>query len=609
MVKKIFRMLSEKNKKEIRELISFLRPLELKYEYEASTIQYVIEKVESFITRFDIPQPYKENLEKYIKSGWFPEKEARNNGFLVAENLEEYLKFITKIESKQSGLENLSDKDESKILISVLHFSDLHFGEYSALIDESRKSDFSNLFSNFKHKLNLIIDTYQINLIVISGDISSKNRLIPEEKISKWMKIKKSVKKKQETQPLDSEIPEYLLKFIDIFAFKNIPILLAKGNHDKNRGDNQNSDIFLTVFNKLRDHLNIKLSKDFEKNFISFFIEPNHKLLFFTIDTTFSLSPEGNWKDSNIDIATIDDFFKELKETHLNLKDYSIFLITHHPLAAIPNNKSVLAGLAERNINIVFSGHTHDKYCDPITIPDSTHVIHNYIAGSPTLSKEIRDEEKSWNLKSLQFNYYEVYDHSIQAYYYELDSNDLWRKHSLCHQEFDLSSSITQIEKNKTKKSEKFLKLAKLLDRLFYKRGETASAFVQAIINDEVLRDYFGISIKNPQSTNLANEKVYFLDGDYYIIPNSVTLRRIDVHPEIQLITKNNADDNNIKYKLLLESSFYSLKSSESKILPSKISSILSNTVDFKIIRKKSPTTFLILLSSALFLVINCISG
>jgi len=123
----------------------------------------------------------------------------------------------------------------------------------------------------------------------------------------------------------------------------------------------------------------------------------------------------------------------------------------------------------------------------------------------------------------------------------------LWKKHSLCHQELDLSSSITQIEKNKTKKSEKFLKLAKLLDRLFYKRGETASAFVQAIINDEELRDYFGISIKNPQSTNLANEKVFFLDGDYYIIPNSVTLRRIDVHPEIQLITKNNADDNNIK--------------------------------------------------------------
>lgn len=85
------------------------------------------------------------------------------------------------------------------------------------------------------------------------------------------------------------------------------------------------------------------------------------------------------------------------------------------------------------------------------------------------------------------------------------------------------------------------------MDRLYYKRGKTAGAFTEAIIDDPELREYFGISFKNPQSTNLVDENVYFLDGDYYIIPNSVTLRRIDIDPVIELITKNNADYDNIK--------------------------------------------------------------
>ncbi len=529
-------MLHNESREEIEKLISFLRPLKLIYNHEHSTIKYVIDKVESFIKRFDIPQPYKKNLEGYINTQWTPEDEAIKNSFLVAENLEEYLKFINKIESEEHSIENDSDTFESKILLSVLHFSDLHFGEYSAFTDEKRRGDFSNLFSNLKHKINSILSKNQINLVVISGDISSKTKFFIEEKMD-----------------VHQEIPEYLQKFINIFSSKKIPILLAKGNHEKTREDLHSFDIYKKTFNRLKDNFNIKLSRDFERNLISYYIEPNHKFLFFTVDTTFSLSSEENWKDANIDIATIDDFFEELREEpNLNLIDYSIYLITHHPLRKIPNNKSIIAGLAERNITIVFSGHIHEKEFQIINIPDSEYKIYNIIAGSPSLSKQIRDEEDGWNLKSLQFNYYEVYRKSIQTYYFELDSNNLWKKRNL-HKEPNFSRSHIKTQdipiqnKIKDKKIEKFLKLAKLLDRLFYKRGETASNFTQGIMDDPELRDYFGISIKNPQSTNLANENVYFLDGDYYIIPNSVTLQRTDVQPTHQLITKNNTNDENIK--------------------------------------------------------------
>jgi len=524
-------MFHDESRKEIEKLISFLRPLNLEYNNEHSTIQYVIDKVESFIKRFDIPQPYKKNLEGYIKTPWIPEEEAIKYGFLVAENLEEYLKYITKNELGEHSVGNVSDIAESKILLSVLHFSDLHFGEYSAFTDEKRNGDFSNLFSNLKHKIKTILSENQINLVVISGDVSSKTKLFTEKNTD-----------------VNQEIPEYLQKFINIFASKKIPILLAKGNHEKNREDLNSLDIYNKIFSRLKNDLNNKLSRDFEKNLISYYIEPNHKFLFFTVDTTFSLSSEGNWKDASIEIATIDDFFEELsEEANLNLLDYSICLITHHPLRKIPKNKSIIAGLAERNITIVFSGHIHEKEFQTINIPDSQYKIENIIAGSPSLSKQIRDEEDGWNLKSLQFNYYEVYRNSIQAYYFELDSNELWKKRIL-RKKPDFPRKQTPIQnKFKDKKVEKFLKLAKLLDRLFYKRGETASSFTQGIMNDPELRDYFGISIKNPQSTNLVDEHVHFLDGDYYIIPNSVTLRRTDVHPVHELITKNNADNETIK--------------------------------------------------------------
>ncbi len=522
-------MLPDESRKEIEEIISFLRPLELTYDNEYSTIQYVIDKVKSFIKRFDVPQPYKKSLEDYINASWIPEEEAIKNGFLVAENLDEFLKFKTKEESEENSVGDVSDNIDCKILFSVLHFSDLHFGEYSALTDEKRKGDFSNMFSNLRFKINSILNKNKINLVVISGDISSKTKLFVEEKIESYQ-----------------EIPEYLHKFINIFTPKKIPILLAKGNHERKREDFHSLDIYKRIFNLVKNDLNIKLSRDFEKNLISYYIEPNHKFLFFTVDTTFSLSSAGNWKDANIDISIIDDLFEELKEEP-NLEDYSICLITHHPLRKIPNNKSILAGLAERNIKTVFSGHVHEKDFQRINIPDSQYIIDNIIAGSPSLSKQRRDEENDWNLKSLQFNYYEVCRNSIQAYYYELDSNNFWKKRIL-HKEPNFSRKHIPIQsKIKEEKAEKFLKLVKLFDRLFYKRGKTASSFTQGILDDSELRDYFGISVENPQSTNLSNENVYFLDGDYYIIPNSVTLCRIDVNRIRQLITKNNADDENIK--------------------------------------------------------------
>jgi len=64
-----------------------------------------------------------------------------------------------------------------------------------------------------------------------------------------------------------------------------------------------------------------------------------------------------------------------------------------------------------------------------------------------------------------------------------------------------------------------------------------------------------------------------------------------------------------VKFLGKYEFAIYGFKSSESKILPLKLKSKFSIPVDIKMLCKKPPTTFFILSSSALFLVINSITG
>ena len=97
--------LSNKEEQEIRDFISLLRPIELEYNHEMNTINWGLHKVESFIHRFEIPEPYKHNLSKEVEQLRkipFPEDVVIVEFHLIADILEEYLKYIKRIEIEET---------------------------------------------------------------------------------------------------------------------------------------------------------------------------------------------------------------------------------------------------------------------------------------------------------------------------------------------------------------------------------------------------------------------------------------------------------------------------------------------------------------------------
>lgn len=107
--------LSEEEKEEIRTFISRLRPINLRYNHEMNVINWGLSKVESFIHRFEIPDPYLSNLSREInnlRSYPFWENTVEYGFHLIANILEDYLKYVERFE-----IESL---EESNDLISYL---------------------------------------------------------------------------------------------------------------------------------------------------------------------------------------------------------------------------------------------------------------------------------------------------------------------------------------------------------------------------------------------------------------------------------------------------------------------------------------------------------
>lgn len=84
-----------------------------------------------------------------------------------------------------------------------------------------------------------------------------------------------------------------------------------------------------------------------------------------------------------------------------------------------------------------------------------------------------------------------------------------------------------------------FKKLKKLTTKLFNPNIETAYTFTRKLLRSEEMQDYFGIVVRDQEY--LEDQKVYFIDGLYYIIPNSKTLRIRRESGEVDtLLTRNN---------------------------------------------------------------------
>ncbi|HDZ16964.1 hypothetical protein LCGC14_1064760 [marine sediment metagenome] len=84
-----------------------------------------------------------------------------------------------------------------------------------------------------------------------------------------------------------------------------------------------------------------------------------------------------------------------------------------------------------------------------------------------------------------------------------------------------------------------FERLKRLIAKLFDPNIEIAYIFTSKLLRSEKMQDYFGIIIRHQDY--LDDQKVGFIDGLYYIIPNSKTLRiRRENGIEETLLTRNN---------------------------------------------------------------------
>ncbi|MFW9897562.1 MAG: hypothetical protein ACFFD7_17285, partial [Candidatus Thorarchaeota archaeon] len=103
----------------------------------------------------------------------------------------------------------------------------------------------------------------------------------------------------------------------------------------------------------------------------------------------------------------------------------------------------------------------------------------------------------------------------------------LLKKDSL--KQVDLSSKIKK----------KLEQLRKLMFRLYTSGGRTSRSFVDRIYKDAEIQDYFGISVENDD-----DKPLYFLDGEYELIPNSITLKWLfdDNLPTI-ILNKNSSEE------------------------------------------------------------------
>lgn len=91
----------------------------------------------------------------------------------------------------------------------------------------------------------------------------------------------------------------------------------------------------------------------------------------------------------------------------------------------------------------------------------------------------------------------------------------------------------------------------KLLLRLYTSKGVINKAFAMDLLSDERYKKYLGISPGDKYGKALGDHEIYLLDGKYYIIPNSVTLRKLDTNSKyIDLLSVHSEES---EFQLVLE--------------------------------------------------------
>ncbi len=91
----------------------------------------------------------------------------------------------------------------------------------------------------------------------------------------------------------------------------------------------------------------------------------------------------------------------------------------------------------------------------------------------------------------------------------------------------ELPKDLIEKEKEIVEIHESFREITDLVIQLYKTESKSSAFFARKILNSEKMSEFFGVYIRNPTRSdgNLADEYFYFLNGKYFIIPNSRTLR------------------------------------------------------------------------------------
>jgi len=325
---------------------------------------------------------------------------------------------------------------------NIFHTSDLHFGEKSIANDSIFPEAFESFFSLLMEVIEEVIISFQIKIFIISGDFISKGdtdqfedeKLIQILELFKKYDIPICIANGNHDLVLDSIENNTQFQDFTQFIYNNKNTLGSKVSNDFK--SNQASYVYLEEYNTIFIALNSckyiqkkKIIEDIKNekiegikyDLIKEFFE-NRKISnlnsnFSSIILEIGEKYEKNMKKlltdylkkQYIDIGILSrsdlaNIFRELKEEFSQVKfEYmNKIIICHHPLSLLKKHKMSLNFLKDNNIEIIFSGHTHDYYYDPLPS------IKNFGAGSILANLESRYNKFDLGENPPQFNIYNI---------------------------------------------------------------------------------------------------------------------------------------------------------------------------------------------------------
>ncbi len=271
-------------------------------------------------------------------------------GFYSVEPREDWCKSVLKIITKKAPI--------------ILQISDIHFGEYHAFQDNLRVKELITPVLNKIRKEN------QIDLVIVSGDLSSKGSEAEFEQAKK-----------------------FLLFIANQLNISLKQIIIVPGNHDIYRNEEPNrrfvkyiefinsfyaeADDPVSIFQNYPDLYNSSEKKLYWNSKIHkaddlYSINTYDDLNTIVIGLNSVTSKQDRWNLGEISPSQLLKISSKLNDLEYSRSDYFRIAVLHHHLFVVPsftnegeperivrNQGLVLKSLIENRVKLVFHGHTH----------------------------------------------------------------------------------------------------------------------------------------------------------------------------------------------------------------------------------------------------------